>query len=1294
MSVRQTIFFPGVLFALFVIASSARADDAAAPSANSLRTIGGFSCVDLRPYKNDATFDLYTIGWWSYSALTRDIWKRNGVPFWYPEGTGDVFVAGRGWAPPNRYEISSAESGGAARADAQQPGNGAIVFANDNDLSSYWYAGDNRPHGKLTIELAKTEPIDSIRFHGFATGRHAPRDYRVGVILPDGSEREIASIKDEKRMGQWISFDVNGIEAKGIFLDVSSTIENVHGPVIHEFQARLASPRPAARTKTVPSEVVIPLGGATAEELFLLGNVGRDLKSGWKPGAVVGEYAVTYESGKEETISLVVGKNAADMRYGHFVSDAVPAFIMPDQFSADEEGTGQLLSFHLDEMLPVEPKKQLMMLTHQLAHAGKPLKSLALRATDPNVGLYLAGVTLRRAGPRMNALYYNGKVIQPIPEGTPKVPPSVLDTLRDQRATLSLDGPWLYTLDPGHEGIDAKYFAVDRNLSDWKTMPVPSQWYVQHIDYHGVVWFRRELDVPADFPGRVADLCFDGVDYDARVWVNGQYVGRHIGAFSTFQLDATAALKKGEKNTIVVRVDSPLDPGFTGQKTMPKGQAMDDIAMPYLEEGCMGGIYRGVRLQGRGDVAIEDAWAQSKVSDDLNRADVKIQFALCARIPKQEELTIKCALKQPDGKKSHTVELKKTLSAEAKTPVEVVLSIDEAKLWYPWEQGEPYLYLMEIEVYRGTELLDRHTSRVGIRQVDFDTRTSCVSVNHHRIFLKGFLNDDVHWMSLVDRSGYAQRLKMQMDAGANTIRLTTHQSSPEMYDLCNELGMMIWQELPLQWAYSTSEPIHRDILQIARETMVQTRPHPSVIGYSAWNEGGQPEFTNRVVELMQSLDSTRPLSRACGGGDWDIHIYTDMSSSRTRLTPFWYGHRLGFVSEIGSYGLPSPQDMHAILGPDLFPFDTADFYWESFCNYRQVCGRHYLDAPQAFDWPKEKVLEYILKKQPETERHLMLYVKSAFENFRGQRFDPSTALLYCRFDDPVPSSQLGLVQFNGRPRKAFFGAKEAMQTVLPMLFFDMTGAEDLRVVNDYWYKSWKDCTLKYTLKNRDGATIKHVERKFDLPEDATVKVLTREEVGDVWRLPGFFAELQIVTAAGKVLAENHYDLIADDIVAFVTNVYPVAPAKPVAAIVLKGNEAVRLAGAHRSVETKDAYSEKLLELGGDASECSAEYEINMPKGGEYFIRAACNSGQILREFEVLIDGQSATRESFPYLDMTLGINRHPYSDHRLSWRPGWQVTLADGPHKLVLKRAANDQKTPLLLDAIAIQPAKDMQLTK
>ncbi len=166
-------------FALFLailgVADRVLADEARPSMANPPRKIGGFFCVNLKPYRNDATFDLSQIGWWSYSALSWDIWKRNGVPFWYPAGAGDVFVTGAEWTPPPRDEISSAECGGVARADHQQPGNGVIAFANDNNLATYWYAGDNRPHGKLNIDLATAESISSVRFFPFATGRHAPR---------------------------------------------------------------------------------------------------------------------------------------------------------------------------------------------------------------------------------------------------------------------------------------------------------------------------------------------------------------------------------------------------------------------------------------------------------------------------------------------------------------------------------------------------------------------------------------------------------------------------------------------------------------------------------------------------------------------------------------------------------------------------------------------------------------------------------------------------------------------------------------------------------------------------------------------------------------------------------------------------------------------------------------------------------------------------------------------------------------------------------------------------------------
>ena len=160
-----------------------------------VREVGGFRCINLASLRNDRTFDLYQMGEWSRASFAMDVWKRHGVPFWYPREAGDVCVAGDRWPSPVSVYPSSAETGSVAKADAQQPGNGAIANANDDDLSTYWYSGDRRPFGKLSIEFPAVEQISSVRFLGWPTGRHAPKDYRVGLLLADGKRREIASVK-------------------------------------------------------------------------------------------------------------------------------------------------------------------------------------------------------------------------------------------------------------------------------------------------------------------------------------------------------------------------------------------------------------------------------------------------------------------------------------------------------------------------------------------------------------------------------------------------------------------------------------------------------------------------------------------------------------------------------------------------------------------------------------------------------------------------------------------------------------------------------------------------------------------------------------------------------------------------------------------------------------------------------------------------------------------------------------------------------------------------------------------
>lgn len=291
MTLRKFGFFASLVTATFGASPSAVCQQAE----KAWRQVGGFRCVNLSPVTNDATFDLNRSGYWSSGSFGRDVWKRHGVPFWYPARTGNLLVAGERWTPPTPTLVSSSQCGSTAQADHQQPGNGAIKNANDDDVATYWYAGDGRPFGKLRIEFAAAEPVLAVRFLGWATPRHAPQDYRVGLILPDGSRREIASVEGETRMGQWISFDVEKVLAKGVYLDVTSTVENENGPVVYELQARGARVRKSSKRRQLPSEVEIPLGGATAEELFVLGNVAMGFDETRDAETPVGQYVVSYE---------------------------------------------------------------------------------------------------------------------------------------------------------------------------------------------------------------------------------------------------------------------------------------------------------------------------------------------------------------------------------------------------------------------------------------------------------------------------------------------------------------------------------------------------------------------------------------------------------------------------------------------------------------------------------------------------------------------------------------------------------------------------------------------------------------------------------------------------------------------------------------------------------------------------------------------------------------------------------------------------------------------------------------
>src|SRR5437867_6487066 len=123
------------------------------------------------------------------------------------------------------------------------------------------------------------------------------------------------------------------------------------------------------------------------------------------------------------------------------------------------------------------------------------------------------------------------------------------------RQMLDLSGSWEFRMDRTNQGVSRKWFAADPPKPEAPVIPmdVPSVWQ-QYVDADGgIAWYVKTFSLPKDFLGRVLRVKFGAVDYRARVWLNGQELGGHEGAFTPFEFDISQAVRAGT-NRLVVRV--------------------------------------------------------------------------------------------------------------------------------------------------------------------------------------------------------------------------------------------------------------------------------------------------------------------------------------------------------------------------------------------------------------------------------------------------------------------------------------------------------------------------------------------------------------------------------------------------------------------------------------------------------------------------------------------------------------------------------------------------------------------
>ncbi len=346
-------------------------------------------------------------------------------------------------------------------------------------------------------------------------------------------------------------------------------------------------------------------------------------------------------------------------------------------------------------------------------------------------------------------------------------------------------------------------------------------------------------------------LLFDGVYRDAQVAVNGCVIGVHNYGYTPFIYDITEYLQPGE-NTVIVEVDSSRE--------------------PHSRWYSGGGIYRDVYLL-ESERRYIQPWSVLVKTETLINGDavIRIEAKLGGTATYGERITF--VLRDPEGK---VVETRRFLT-RGNDHFSIRMEVEQAKLWSP---ESPSLYHVDVELSNADGILDTDSVQTGIRTLTL-TGLHGLQLNGKTYQIKGGnLHHDNGILGVAAfRDAEYRRVQKMKEAGFNTVRCAHNPPSAEFLNACDELGIMVMNELFDVWSVNTNDAdyhLNFDTCweQDMENAVMRDRNHPSIIMWSIGNEISNVLHANpidgmiltrKLVEKMRTLDPTRPITNDGSG---------------------------------------------------------------------------------------------------------------------------------------------------------------------------------------------------------------------------------------------------------------------------------------------------------------------------------------------------------------------------------------------------------------------------------------------
>ncbi len=430
----------------------------------------------------------------------------------------------------------------------------------------------------------------------------------------------------------------------------------------------------------------------------------------------------------------------------------------------------------------------------------------------------------------------------------------------------------------GNLGGDIAYIAPGYDDSSWQSVNLPHDYAVigpfttevsgstGRLPSSGIVWYRKNLDIPASDAGKSIFLDIDGAMSYSMVWLNGRFVGGWPYGYASYRLDMTPYVKFGETNVLAIRLDNPV----------PKDTNWQSASSRWYPGG---GLYRNVWLVKMAPVHVGQ-WGTYITTPEVSKESMRVNLRITLDNDSKQDASVNVATQifEIDGEDRKTgravasiTSVNMQIIAGQSATIETQGTIPAPKLWGTGLHWKPNRYVAVTTIQQEGKTVDIYETPFGVRTLKFDPNAGFL-LNGEHIKLNGVCkHHDLGALgATLNYRALQRQLEMLADMGANAIRTSHNPPAPELLELADKMGFLVMDEAFDVWVRQKTELDYHLLFpdwheQDLRALLRRDRNHPSVIMWNIGNEVGEQgggekgaAIAGELVRICHEEDPTRP----------------------------------------------------------------------------------------------------------------------------------------------------------------------------------------------------------------------------------------------------------------------------------------------------------------------------------------------------------------------------------------------------------------------------------------------------